>query len=226
MATTHISNLDRKTFLKTIGTRKTAREYENNQAIFVQGDSADSMFYIESGNVKLTVLSKRGKKAVLAILRQGDFFGEGCLATRALRMSTATAIHQSTIARVTKSTLVNVIHADPAFAKLFISHLLFRIGRIEEDFVDQLFNSSENRLARTLLLLASFGKSSKTEPAILKVNQGTLADMIGTTRSRVGFFMNRFRKMGLIDYNGSLQVHRALLTFLQAQSKHDGHRTS
>jgi CRP-like cAMP-binding protein len=215
MVNTHISNLARKAFLKKIGTRKTGREYGNNDAIFAQGDAADSMFYIESGNVKLTALSKRGKKAVLAILRQGDFFGEGCLATRAVRMSTATAIHQSTISRVTKPTLVSIIHEDPAFAKLFISHLLSRIGRIEEDFVDQLFNSSEKRLARTLWLLASFGRSPKTEPAILKISQGTLADMIGTTRSRVSFFMNRFRKMGLIDYNGSLHVHKTLLAFLR-----------
>jgi CRP/FNR family cyclic AMP-dependent transcriptional regulator len=215
MANTHISILDREVFLKKIGTRKTAQEYGNNQAIFAQGDAADSMYYIDSGNVKLTVLSKRDKKAVLAILRQGDFFGEGCLATRAVRMSTATAIHQSTISRVTKPTLVNILREDPAFAKLFISHLLSRIGRIEEDFVDQLCNSSEKRLARTLWLLASFGRSSKTEPAILKVSQGTLADMIGTTRSRVSFFMNRFRKMGLIDYNGSLHVHRTLLAFLR-----------
>ena len=215
MANTHISILDRKVFLKKIGTRKTGRNYINNDAIFAQGDAADSMFYIESGNVKLTAQSKRGNKAVLAILRQGDFFGEGCLGTRAVRMSTATAIHPSTISRVTKPTLVSILHEDPAFAKLFISHLLFRIGRIEEDFVDQLFNSSEKRLARTLWLLASFGTSSKAEPATLKVNQGTLAEMSGTTRSRVSFFMNRFRKMGLIDYNGSVHVHRTLLAFLR-----------
>jgi CRP/FNR family cyclic AMP-dependent transcriptional regulator len=214
MANTHISILARKAFLKKIGPRKTGREYGNNDAIFAQGDAADSMFYIESGNVKLTVLSKHGKKAVLAILRQGDFFGEGCLATRAVRMSTATAIHQSRISRVPKPTLVSIIREDPAFAKLLISHLLFRISRIEEDLVDQLFNSSEKRLARTLWMLATFRKS-KAEPAILKVSQGTLADMIGTTRSRVSFFMNRFRKMGLIDYNGSLHVHRTLLAFLR-----------
>lgn len=217
MANTRISNFNRRTFLKKIGTRKTAREYGNNQAIFAQGDAADSMFYIESGNVKLTVLSKGGKKAVIGILRQGDFFGEGCLARGAVRSSTATAIHPSTIARVTKPTLVSIIHSDPAFAKLLISYLLSRIGRIQEDFLDQLLNSSEKRLARTLLLLASFGKSSKTEPAVLKVSQGTLAEMIGTTRSRVSYFMNRFRKMGLIGYNGSVQVHRTLLAFfLQA----------
>lgn len=217
MANTRISNFNRRTFLKKIGTRKTAREYGNNQAIFAQGDAADSMFYIESGNVKLTVLSKGGKKAVIGILRQDDFFGEGCLARGAVRSSTATAIHPSTIARVTKPTLVSIIHSDPAFAKLLISYLLSRIGRIQEDFLDQLLNSSEKRLARTLLLLASFGKSSKTEPAVLKVSQGTLAEMIGTTRSRVSYFMNRFRKMGLIGYNGSVQVHRTLLAFfLQA----------
>ena len=222
MANTHISMSDRNVFLKKIGTRKTGRKYGNNDAIFAQGDAADSMFYIESGNVKLTVLSKRGKKAVLAILRRGDFFGEGCLAARAVRMSTARAIRHSTISRVTKPTLDSIIHEDPAFAKIFILHLLSRIGRIEEDLVDQLFNSSEKRLARTLWLLASFGKSSRTEPAILKISQGTLADMIGTTRSRVSFFMNRFRKMGLIDYNGSLHVHRTLLAFLrQAESKRD-----
>jgi CRP-like cAMP-binding protein len=171
------------------------------------------MFYIESGNVKQTVMSKGGKKAVISLLGQGDLFGEGCLA-KDVRLSTATAIHQSTISQVSKSTLSRLIREDPAFAKVFISHLQSRIGRIEEDFVDQLLNSSEKRLARTLLLLASFDKSSKTGTATVMVSQGTLAEMIGTTRSRVSFFMNRFRKMGLIDYNGSLQVHRALLTFL------------
>src|SRR5512142_1940894 len=143
MATAHISIVDRRAFHKRIGTRKTAHRYGKNQAIFGQGEAADSLFYIESGNVKLTVLSKSGKKAVLAILREGDFFGEGCLVRRAVRLSTATAIQQSTISRVKKSTLINIIHSDSAFAKLFIAHLLFRIGRIEEDFVDQLFNSSE-----------------------------------------------------------------------------------
>ena len=202
------------TFLKRIGSRRTSREYRNKEPIFSQGDAADAMFYVEAGNVKLTVLSKRGKKAVIAIFRQGDFFGEGCLGAPSLRMSTATAVQLSTIARVEKATIVRIIHDDPVFARLLIAHLLSRVARIEEDFLDQLFNSSEKRLARTLLLLASFGTQSKPDPAILKVSQGTLAEMVGTTRSRVSFFMNRFRKMGLIDYNGSLRVHRALLTFL------------
>jgi CRP/FNR family transcriptional regulator, cyclic AMP receptor protein len=147
-------------------------------------------------------------------MRQGDFFGEGCLVEQSLRMSTATAIQPSTIARVKRATIVRIIHQEPAFAKLFISYLLLRIGRIEAEFVGQIFNSSEKRLARVLLLLASFGLQSKPEPAILKVSQETLAEMIGTTRSRVSYFMNRFRKMGLIDYNGSLRVHRTLLSFL------------
>lgn len=212
MVSEPILGFNRKIFFKKIATRKTLREYAHNQAIFAQGDAADSMFCVESGNVKLTVLSKGGKKAVIAILRQGDFFGEGCLARRAVRISTATSIHQSTIARVSKVSLAGMIREDPSFAKLFISHLLYCICRIEEGLVDQLSNSSEKRLARTLLLLASFGKPSG--PAILKVSQQTLAEMIGTTRARVSFFMNRFRRMGLISYNGTLLVHRKLMTFL------------
>ena len=201
--------------LKSIGSSSSSQEYRNKQPIFSQGDAADAMFYVEAGNVKLTVLSKGGKKAVIAIFREGDFFGEGCLGTpRPLRMSTATAVHVSMIMRVEKATIARLIHDDSAFARMFIAHLLSRVVRIEEDFLDQLFNSSEKRLARTLLSLTSFGTESKPLPAILKVSQGTLAEMIGTTRSRVSFFMNRFRKLGLIDYNGRLQVHRELLTFL------------
>src|SRR5271165_5978776 len=184
------------TFLKKIGRRMSSREYRNKQPIFSQGDAADAMFYVEAGNVKLTVLSKRNKKAVIAIFRQGDFFGEGCLGAPSVRMSTATAVQLSTIVRVEKAIIVRIVHDDPVFARLFIAHLLSRVARIEEDFLDQLVHSSEKRLARTLLLLASFGTQSKLRPVILNVNQGTLAEMIGTTRSRVSFFMNRFRKMG------------------------------
>ncbi len=205
---------DGEVFLKRIGRRRTSREYRNKQPIFSQGDAANAIFFVETGNVKLTVLSKRGKKAVIAIFRQGDFFGEGSLGEPSLRTSTATAVGFSTITRVGKATIVRIIQDDPTFAKLFIGYLLSRVARIEEDFLDQLFNSSEKRLARTLLFLASFGTQSKLAPAILKVSQGTLAEMVGTTRSRVSFFMNRFRKLGFIDYNGSVQVHRALLTFL------------
>lgn len=205
---------DHGVFLDRIGKRSTSRDYENKQLIFSQGDAADAMFYIEAGNVKMTVISKRGKNAVIAIFRQGDFFGEGCLGTAALRTSTATAVQSSTILRVERASIVRIIHDDPRFARLLIAHLLSRVARVEEDFLDQLFNSSEMRLARTLLSLASFGTEAKPHSAILKVSQGTLAEMIGTTRSRVSFFMNRFRKLGLIDYNGRLQVHRELVTFL------------
>jgi CRP/FNR family cyclic AMP-dependent transcriptional regulator len=205
---------DPEMFLERIGKRKSVREYKNKELIFEQGDVADSMFYVEAGDVKLTVVSKRGKKAVIAIFRQGDFFGEGCLGTPSLRMSSAMAVHLAIITRVEKATIVRIIHDDPVFARLFIAHLISRVVRIEEDFVDQLFNSSEKRLARTLLLLSRFGTHSRPPSDILKVSQETLAEMIGTTRSRVSFFMNRFRKLGLIDYNGSVQVHRELLTFL------------
>jgi CRP/FNR family cyclic AMP-dependent transcriptional regulator len=201
-------------FLKRIGNERTSRDYGNKQPIFSQGDAADAMFFVETGNVKQTVLSKGGKKAVIAIFREGDFFGEACLGSPSRQTSTAIAVQISTITRVEKATIIRIIHDDPVFAKLLIGQLLGRIARMEEDFLDQIFNFSEKRLARTLLALASFGAQSKPDPAILKVSQGTLAEMIGTTRSRVSFFMNRFRKMGLIDYNGSLQVHRALLTFL------------
>jgi CRP/FNR family transcriptional regulator, cyclic AMP receptor protein len=201
-------------FLKKIGSERTSREYCNKQSIFSQGDVVDAMFYVEAGNVKQTVLSKRGKRAVIAIYRKGDFFGEGCLGPLSRQTSTAVAVQISTVARVEQATIIRIVHDDPAFARLLIGQLLSRIARMEEDFLDQLFNSSEKRLARTLLSLANFGAKSKADPAILKVSQGTLAEMIGTTRSRVSFFMNRFRKMGLIDYNGRLQVHRALLTFL------------
>jgi len=215
MARKRSLTFDTEMFLQRIGKRKSTRDYKNKEIVFKQGDVADAMFYVEAGDVKLTVLSKRGKKAVIAIFRQGDFFGEGCLGTPSLRMSSATAVHPATVTRVEKATIVRIIHDDPMFARLFIAHLISRVVRIEEDFVDQLFNSSEKRLARTLLLLARFGAApSKAHSALLKVNQQTLAEMIGTTRSRVSFFMNRFRKLGLIDYNGSLQVHRELLTFL------------
>ena len=174
------------------------------------------MFYVQDGNVKLTVVSKRGKKAVIAILGRGDLFGEGCLAQRSLRMSTATAVQRSTIVRVNKGTISRAIRQEPAFARLLIAYLLSRIVRTQEDVVDQLLNSSERRLARVLLLLVRFGEHSESEPesALLKVSQGTLAEMVGTTRSRVSYFMNQFKKKGFIHYNGGgLQVQRALHTF-------------
>lgn len=201
-------------FFKRIDTPISTHEYRNKQAIFAQGDKADALFYIRAGHVKLTVTSKGGKNAVIAILREGDFFGEGCVTKKSLRISTATAVEATTIVRVMRADIVSMIHREPEFAKLFISHLLIRIGRIEEEFLDQIFNSSEKRLARILLLMAGFGLHIEAEPVLFKVSQRTLAEMVGTTRSRVSYFMNRFRSRGLIDYNGSVQVHPALLTFL------------
>jgi CRP/FNR family cyclic AMP-dependent transcriptional regulator len=189
-------------------------DYRDKQAIFTQGDEADALFYVRDGHVKLTVTSKSGKKAVIAILRQGDFFGEGCVTERSLRMATATAIEATAIVRVMRTDIVRIIRHEPAFAKLFISHLLIRIGQVEEELLDQIFNSSEKRLARILLLMAGFGPHAETEPPLFKVSQRTLAEMVGTTRSRVSYFMNSFRSRGFIDYNGSVQVHPALLKFL------------
>jgi CRP/FNR family cyclic AMP-dependent transcriptional regulator len=195
------------------GLKSSTQTYRGGEAIFAQGEKADAIFYIHSGNVKLTAKSKGGKKAVTSILRCGDLFGEGCLAKQALRTSTATAIHLSSITEVKRAAIVRIVQQEPAFAKLFISHLLLRIGRIEEALIDQVCNSSEKRLARTLLLLTGFGLDSQPEPD-LKIDQETLAEMVGTTRSRVSYFMNRFREMGLIDYNGKLHVHESLHTFL------------
>ena len=183
-----------------------------NKVIFSQGDSADSVFYIDKGKVKLTVLSTRGKEAVIGVLERGSFFGEGCLAAQPLRMSTASAIQPCSIIRVGRSSMVRLLHREPEFAELFIAYLLSRNVRMEEDLVDQLFNSSEKRLARILLLLAHFGEEPRPENVIPKVSQETLAAMVGTTRSRVSYFMNRFRKMGFIHYDGGLQVHSGLLT--------------
>jgi CRP-like cAMP-binding protein len=199
---------------KSIRAQSTSQQYQSGQTIFDQGDLADAIFYIQDGNAKLTVVSKSGKKAVIAILRCGDFFGESCMTSRTLRTSSATAIRESTIIRVKRSDIIHILQHEPAFAKLFTSHLLFRIGRIEEDLVDQVCNSSEKRLARVLLILADFGNQSDMAAGVPKIDQETLAEMVGTTRSRVSFFMNRFRARGYIDYNGRLHVHEALQTFL------------
>jgi CRP/FNR family transcriptional regulator, cyclic AMP receptor protein len=202
---------DPKMFLSKVNGGRAISEYRKDQIVFRQGDPSDAVFYIQSGKVKKTVISEQGKEAVVALLEAGGFFGEGCLAGEALRLSTVSALTKSVIARISKVDITRVIHEEPAFAELFISHLLARNSRVEEDLVDQLFNSSEKRLARTLLLLANFGKEGRPEPIIAKVSQETLAEMIGTTRSRVSFFMNKFRKLGLIDYNGSIEIHSSLL---------------
>ncbi len=202
---------DPKVFLSKVNGGRAISDYRKDQIVFRQGDPADSVFYIQSGKVKKTVVSEQGKEAVVALLETGDFFDESCLAGEILGLSTVSAVMKSVIVRISKPDITHVIHEEPAFAELFIAHLLARNSRVEEDLVDQLFNSSEKRLARTLLLLANFGKEGRPEPIIAKVSQETLAEMIGTTRSRVSFFMNKFRKLGLIDYNGSIEVHSSLL---------------
>jgi len=203
--------IDPKALLATVGARRTTRDYPEGQAIFSQGDRADAVYFLEEGKVKLTVLSRQGKQAVIALLGPGHFFGEGCLAGQPLRMSTATATTDSSITLLPKAAMLRALHEDAEFSENFTMYLLSRNIRIEEDLVDQLFNSSEKRLARILLLLANFGKEGRPERVVPKVSQETLAEMVGTTRSRVSFFMNKFRKLGFIEYNGGLEVHSSLL---------------
>ncbi|ARQ00134.1 Crp/Fnr family transcriptional regulator [Pseudorhodoplanes sinuspersici] len=205
---------DPKTFLSKVNGGRTVSNCQKNQVVYRQGDPADSVFYIQTGKAKVTVVSEQGKEAVVAVLGPGDFFGEGCLGGQTLRLATVAALTECAITRIPKAEIVSVIHEQPAFAELFISHLLARNSRVEEDLVDQLFNSSEKRLARTLLLLANFGKEGEPEPILAKISQETLAEIIGTTRSRVSFFMNKFRRMGLITYNGHIEVHRSLLNLV------------
>jgi CRP-like cAMP-binding protein len=204
---------DPRHFLAKLATGKTSQEYQSGEFVFSQGDTADAVFYLQSGKVKLTVVSKRGKEAVIAILPEGSFFGEGCLAGQPIRMSTATAVQRAAITRVTKEAMVRLLNQQPDFAERFLAYVLSRNIRMEADLVDHLFNSSEKRLARLLLLMANFGQESKPVPVIAKMSQETLAEMIGTTRSRVSFFMNRFRDLGFIDYNGGgLHVHSSLVS--------------
>lgn len=205
---------DAKLFLEKVNRGKTIADYAEGRIVYSQGQLADAVFYIQSGKVKVTVLSKTGREAVIAILGPSQFFGEACLTAQPLRMSTATAISDSTIVRVEKRAMIRVLREKRDFSELFIMHLLARTIRAEEDLVDQLFNSSEKRLARILLLLANFGKEGKPELIIPKISQETLAEMIGTTRSRVSFFMNKFRKLGFIAYNDGLHVHSSLLNVI------------
>ncbi len=209
-----------KSFLAKIGEGRSIGKYRKEQIVFSQGDPADAVFYIQKGKVKITVVSEQGKEAVVAILGTNEFFGEGCLAGQAQRIATASTMTDSIIVRLENVAIVRVIHQEPAFSEMFIAHLVGRAIRIEADLVDQLFNSSEKRLARLLLLLANFGKESKPEPMIAKISQETLAEMIGTTRSRVSFFMNKFRKLGFIDYNGHIEVHSSLLNVVLHDEPH------
>ena len=210
------SKFDTKTFLSTIDGGRKITTFPKKQTIFVQGDSSNAVFYIQTGKVKLTVVSQTGKEATIGILNEGDFFGEGCLTGQPLRLCAATAMTDCSVMRIDKKSMMEVLHREHAFSDMFVAYLLTRNIRYEEDLVDQLFNSSEKRLARILLLLAHFGKEGKAETLIPKMSQEMLAEMIGTTRSRVSFFMNRFRKLGFIDYNGGsgFQVHSSLLNIV------------
>jgi CRP/FNR family transcriptional regulator, cyclic AMP receptor protein len=215
-----VAPFDPKAFLGKIGKGRTIAKYRKNEEVFAQGDPADSVFYVQKGKVKLSVVSEHGKEAVVAILDAGDFFGEGCLAGQKLRFATAAAVTECEIMKIMKGAVVRTLHDEPAFSERFVAHLLARTVRVEADLVDQLFNSSEKRLARALLLLANFGKDGKPETVIAKVSQETLAEMIGTTRSRVSFFMNKFRRLGFISYNGTMEVHSSLLGVLLNDQPH------
>jgi CRP/FNR family transcriptional regulator, cyclic AMP receptor protein len=203
---------DPTVFLATVNRGRTVSSYRTGQVVFSQGDSAESVFYVVQGKIKMAVTSEHGKEAVVALLGDKSFFGEGCLIGQPLRLATAASMTDALVMRIEKAEMTRVLHAEPAFAEVFTAHLLTRNSRIEADLVDHLFNSSEKRLARTLLLLANFDKEGRREPVTAKISQETLAEMVGTTRPRVSFFMNKFRKLGFIDYNGELKVHSSLLS--------------
>jgi CRP/FNR family transcriptional regulator, cyclic AMP receptor protein len=211
-----LSKFDTKTFLSTIDGGRRIRAFSKKQAIFVQGDPSDAVFYIQKGKIKLTVVSQMGKEATIGILNEGDFFGEGCLAGQPLRLCSATAMTDCSVMKIDKKSMTEVLHREHAFSDMFVAYLLTRNIRHEEDLVDQLFNSSEKRLARILLLLAHFGKDGKPETVIPRLSQETLAEMVGTTRARVSSFMNKFRKLGFVEYDGGsgLQVHSSLLNIV------------
>ncbi len=206
------SSFDPATFLQTAANGRIISTHKKKDVIFEQGDPAESVIYIKSGRVKVTVISKEGNEAVVAILGADEFLGEGCLIGQQRRLATASAMTDCVVMRVNKTEIESVLKREPAFSQMFVAHILERNARVEEDLVDQLFNSTEKRLARVLLLLANFGKKGRPEPIIAKISQETLAEMIGTTRSRVSHFMNKFRKLGFIDYNGHLEVHSSLLS--------------
>jgi CRP-like cAMP-binding protein len=208
------ASFDPKTFLARVGSGRTQVKFLAGKSIFAQGEPADAVFYLQKGKAKVSVLSKTGKEAVLALLGPGDFFGEGSLSGQTRRLASVAAMTDCAVTRVEKAAMVRLLHDETKFADMFISYLLQRNSRVEADLIDQLFNSSEKRLARTLLLLANFGKDEKPEPVIAKISQETLADMVGTTRSRVSFFMNKFRRLGLIEYNGEIKVHTSLLNMV------------
>jgi CRP/FNR family cyclic AMP-dependent transcriptional regulator len=204
-------------FFETAAKGRTISKHRKSEVIFSQGDDADAVFYIKKGKIKVTVVSKQGKEAVVAILGTDEFVGEGCLIGQPKRLATASAMSECVTMRVDKTEIQRLLRDEPTFSQMFVSHVLARTARVEEDLVDQLFNSTEKRLARLLLLLANFGKEGRPEPLVAKITQETLAEMVGTTRSRVSHFMNKFRKAGFIDYNGHLEVHSSLLSVVLAE---------
>ena len=203
---------DPKVFLAKVGDGKTILEFGKGQVVFAQGDAADTVFYIQKGRVKVVVISEQGKEAVVGMLEPGQFFGEGCMNGHSVRIATTTAMEECLLTVITKTAMLAALHSEPKFSEMFMAYLLTRNSRIEEDLIDQLFNSSEKRLARLLLLLANFGKEGAPQPITPNISQETLAEMIGTTRSRVSFFMNKFRKLGFISYNGKIEVNSSLLS--------------
>jgi CRP/FNR family cyclic AMP-dependent transcriptional regulator len=211
MAKTNQRAFDPKAFLANVGEGKAIVEYLKDQVVFAQGDVADTIYYIQKGRLKVVVISEQGKEAVVGILEPGQFFGEGCMNGHSLRIATTTAMEACLVTVITKAAMLAALHSEPKFSEMFMAYLLTRNSRIEEDLIDQLFNSSEKRLARLLLLLANFGKEGSPQPISPNISQETLAEMIGTTRSRVSFFMNKFRKLGFISYNGKIEVHNSLL---------------
>ena len=211
---------DVKVFLSTVDGGRSVAKYRKNRKVYSQGDQADTVFYIQGGKVKVCVVSEQGKEAVVAVHGPGDFFGEGCLNGHSVRTTTVVTMTECVIMRFEKAAIMRVLHEEPKFSEMFMSYLLSRNSRIEEDLVDQLFNSSEKRLARVLLLMANFGKEGKPEPVIGKISQETLAEMVGTTRSRVSMFMNKFRKLGFVKYNGNLEVHNSLLNVVLHDNPH------
>ena len=208
------TRFDAKAFLTRASTGRSVSAYRKREVVFAQGDPADAVFYLERGQIKLTVVSEQGKSAIVAMLGRGDFFGEGCLAGQPVRMATASAVSDVAVVRVERRTMIALLQERSQFSERFMAHLLARNVRFEEDLVDQLFNSSEKRLARVLLLLARFGKEGKSEPVILNISQEVLAEMVGTTRPRISGFMNKFRRLGFVDYNGGLHIHTSLLNVL------------
>jgi CRP-like cAMP-binding protein len=205
---------DPKAFLATVGPGHTVSDLRKNEVVFLQSAAADAVFYIQKGKIKIVVSSEQGKEAVVGVMGPGEFFGEGCLIGQPLRLATAKTMTESQVVRVSKAEMVRVLQGEPRFAELFMTHLLTRNSRVEEDLVDQLFNSSEKRLARTLLLLANFGQDGGPQPITTPISQETLAEIIGTTRPRVSVFMNKFRKLGFIEYNGHLEIHSSLMSVL------------